>query len=185
MVTREMDESLDRLGLEYADLYLMHRDNPAVPVGEFVDCLNGHREAGRISAYGGSNWTTARLQAANEYATAHGVPGFAASSPNFSLAHWNEPMWGGCLTAVDPASRAWYARTRCRCWPGPARPAASSRAASARRRRGGGRRGPRLVQRGNWERLRRAQEVGRSTASRLCRSRWPTCCASRFEHRTP
>ena len=35
----------------------MHRDNPAIPVGEFVECLNEHLRAGRIRAFGGSNWT--------------------------------------------------------------------------------------------------------------------------------
>lgn len=112
LVTREMMESLDRLGLESADLYLMHRDNPLVPVGEFVDCLHEHRQAGRISAFGGSNWTPERLQAANKYAQGKGIAGFSASSPNFSLAHWNEPMWEDCVTASDPASRAWYAKTQ-------------------------------------------------------------------------
>jgi aryl-alcohol dehydrogenase-like predicted oxidoreductase len=112
LVTREMLVSLDRLGLDYADAYLMHRDNVNVPVGEFVDCLNEHREAGRICAYGGSYWTTARLLAANAYALRKGIPGFAASSPNFSLAHWNEPMWSDCLSASDPKSRTWYRKTQ-------------------------------------------------------------------------
>lgn len=111
LVTREMMESLDRLG-QSADLYLMHRDNPSVPVGEFVDCLHEHRQAGRISAFGGSNWTPERLQAANEYAQKRGIAGFAASSPNFSLAHWNEPMWEDCVSASDADSRAWYEKTQ-------------------------------------------------------------------------
>ena len=161
LITREMAESLDRLGLDHADLYLMHRDNPSVPVGEFVDCLNGHREAGRIRAYGGSNWTPERLGAANAYAEAHGLPGFAASSPNFSLARWNEPMWGGCVTASDPASRAWYARSQMPllAWSSQAsgfftgrfRPEAPESAGDVARV---------WYNDDNWERLRRAQEVG-------------------------
>ena len=94
------------------DLYFLHRDNPDVPVGEFVECLNEHQRAGRIRAFGGSNWTIERLEAANGYARAHGLTGFAASSPNLALAVWNEPMWQGCLSASDPASRAWYGRTQ-------------------------------------------------------------------------
>src|SRR5207302_4480833 len=42
----------------------------------------------------------------------HGLAGFAASSPNLSLAVWNEPQWEGCLSASDPASRAWYEQTQ-------------------------------------------------------------------------
>ncbi len=104
--------SLDRLGLERIDLYLLHRDDPSVPVGEVIDILNGHREAGRITAFGGSNWSTERLAEAGAYADANGVQGFSASSPNLSLAVWTEPPWEACIAASDPASRAWYERTR-------------------------------------------------------------------------
>ncbi|MGQ9682794.1 MAG: aldo/keto reductase [Anaerolineae bacterium] len=111
-LTRELLETLQRLDSEYVDLYLLHRDNPRVPVGEFVDCLDEHRRAGRIRAYGGSNWSLERLEEANAYAVRHGRTPFAASSPNLALAVWNEPMWAGCVAASDPASRAWYQRTQ-------------------------------------------------------------------------
>jgi predicted dehydrogenase/aryl-alcohol dehydrogenase-like predicted oxidoreductase len=111
-INSQVMESLERLQTDYFDLWLMHRDNPEVPVGEFVECLNEHRRAGRIRAFGGSNWSPERLEAANEYARAHGLVGFAASSPNLSLAVWNEPQWEGCISASDAASRAWYERTQ-------------------------------------------------------------------------
>lgn len=111
-INRQLPETLERLQTDYVDLYLLHRDNPEVPVGEFVECLNEHLQAGRIRAFGGSNWSPERLQAANDYAAAHGLVGFVASSPNFSLAVWNEPQWAGCITASDKASRAWYEETQ-------------------------------------------------------------------------
>ncbi|MHB1296714.1 MAG: aldo/keto reductase [Anaerolineae bacterium] len=111
-LTRQLHETLDRLQSDYVDIYLMHRDNPDVPVGEFVECMDAHRRAGRIRAYGGSNWSTARIDEANHYARAHGLAGFTASSPNLALAVWNEPMWAGCVSASDPASRAWYTHTQ-------------------------------------------------------------------------
>ena len=49
-LTEQLELSLDRLGVDHGELYIMHRDNPAVPVGEFVDGLNRHRQAGRILA---------------------------------------------------------------------------------------------------------------------------------------
>ena len=109
-LTTQLHESLDRLGLERADLYLMHRDDQTVPVGEFVDVLNAHREAGRIGAFGGSNWSLARVQEANAYAAARGWPGFAAVSNNFSLARMVDPVWKGCISSSDAESRAWFAR---------------------------------------------------------------------------
>jgi aryl-alcohol dehydrogenase-like predicted oxidoreductase len=108
----DVTESLDRLGTDRIDLFLLHRDDPAVPVGEIVDALAREVTAKRICAYGGSNWTTARLAEASAWATRHGVPAFAASSPNLSLAVPVEPPWPGCLTAGDPASLAWYERTQ-------------------------------------------------------------------------
>jgi aryl-alcohol dehydrogenase-like predicted oxidoreductase len=165
LVTREMLVSLDRLGLDHADVYLMHRDNVDVPVGEFVDCLNAHREAGRIRAYGGSNWTTARLQAANDYARRRGTPGFAASSPNFSLARWNEPMWPDCLSASDPRSRAWYRKTQMPllAWSSQASGFFTGRFAPADAEEKAASEVARVwFNEGNWERLRRAESLGKA-----------------------
>lgn len=111
LITRELFESLERLETDYLDIYFMHRDNLRIPVGEFVECLNEHHQAGRIRSFGGSNWTPERLAEANAYATSRGLVGFAASSPNFSLAVWNEPMWSECLNATDPVSRRWYEKS--------------------------------------------------------------------------
>ena len=106
-INQDITESLERLQSPYIDLYLLHRDDTTSPVGPIVECLNEHQGAGRIRAFGGSNWTIARIQEANEYAASHGLQGFAASSPNLSLATVNEPMWGGCLT-LDAEGRAWH-----------------------------------------------------------------------------
>lgn len=111
-IDSELEVSLDRLQTGYVDLYFMHRDNVNMPVGEFVECLNAHLRAGRMRAFGGSNWTPERLAEANAYAAEHGLVGFAASSPNFSLALWNEPMWSDCLSASDLPARRWYEETK-------------------------------------------------------------------------
>jgi predicted dehydrogenase/aryl-alcohol dehydrogenase-like predicted oxidoreductase len=110
-LSRQLIESLDRMQLEYADLYLMHRDNPEISASEFVDVLNDHKSAGRIKAFGGSNWSIPRVQEANNYAKKFGKTPFAVSN-NFSLARMVEAPWAGCISASDPESRAWLKQTQ-------------------------------------------------------------------------
>jgi aryl-alcohol dehydrogenase-like predicted oxidoreductase len=106
-IRSDLSASLERLRSDYVDLYLLHRDDPDVPVGPIVEALNEHHAAGRVRAFGGSNWTPQRIDEANAYAAARGLQGFAASSPNLSLAVPKEPRWPGCLYA-DDATRAWH-----------------------------------------------------------------------------
>lgn len=106
-LTRQLLESLDRQGTDHADVYMMHRDNPDVPVGEFVDVLDEHRRAGRIRVFGGSNWTAARFDEANAYAAANGKHGFEVLSNHFGLAEAYDVPWAGCEHATDPASKRW------------------------------------------------------------------------------
>jgi aryl-alcohol dehydrogenase-like predicted oxidoreductase/predicted dehydrogenase len=102
--------SLERLRTDYVDFYVMHRDNPDIPVGEFVDVLNELTRAGQIRTFGGSNWTLPRLSEANQYAKQKGLVGFRVLSNQLSLARMVEPPWGGCLSAHDTASREYLAR---------------------------------------------------------------------------
>lgn len=111
----DLDASLAALRTDYIDLYLLHRDDPTVPVGPIVEALNEQLRAGKIRAFGGSNWGHARLQEANDYAAARGLTPFAASSPNLGLAVQLKAPWEGCLSVSGLAGaeeRAWYAAKR-------------------------------------------------------------------------
>ena len=113
-IESDMRESMQRQGLDYFDLYVLHRDDPSVPVGPIVEALHGHKEAGRIGAYGGSNWSWQRIKEANDYAQAHGLTPFAVTSPNFSLAEMYEEPWDGCVSISGPQgqdARDYYAQT--------------------------------------------------------------------------
>ena len=105
-ITADIHDTLARLRTDYIDLYLLHRDNPAVPVGPIVEVLNEHMAAGRIKAFGGSNWSQSRIQAAHEYASAHGLAPFAAASPHFSLAIQFKEPWENCISLTGKANAA-------------------------------------------------------------------------------
>ncbi|MGT2426502.1 aldo/keto reductase [Amnibacterium kyonggiense] len=106
-LTRQLHESLERQGTDYADLYLMHRDNLEVPVGEFVDVLDEHVRAGRIRVYGLSNWGTDRFDEAVAYAKANGRIAPSVLSDHFGLAEAYDVPWAGCRHVTDPDSKRW------------------------------------------------------------------------------
>jgi aryl-alcohol dehydrogenase-like predicted oxidoreductase len=111
-LTKQLLESLERQQNDHADIYMMHRDNPDVPVAEFIDCLNEHVRAGRIKAFGGSNWSLPRVDEANAYARKTNQQGFSVVSNNFSLARMVNAPWAGCISASDSESRAWFTKTQ-------------------------------------------------------------------------
>lgn len=120
-ITADIYDTLARMRTDHIDLFLLHRDDPGVPAGPIVETLHEHKTAGRIRAYGGSNWTTERIAQANAYAQAHGLTPFAASSPHFSLAEQIEAPWDDCVTitgAANAAQREWYLREQMPlfCW---------------------------------------------------------------------
>jgi aryl-alcohol dehydrogenase-like predicted oxidoreductase len=110
-IHRAIEGSLKRLKTDYLDIWMFHRDDPSLPVGPLVDALDEEVRAGRIKAYGGSNWSTARIQQAIDYARANGKAGMMSSSPNFSLASANEPFWPGTVVTSE-ADRRWFAKNR-------------------------------------------------------------------------
>jgi len=153
-ISADLLESLDVLGAGSIEIYMLHRDDPSQPIGPLVEVLNEHRRAGRIGAFGCSNWSTTRLDEANEYARTHGLEAFSCRSPGLSLAQQREPPWPDCVSADDAGSRAWYERTGMPVF------AWSSQAAGFF----AGVDGPDVVRvygsEGNLERLRRATELG-------------------------
>ena len=112
-ITTDLTNTLEFMELPSVDLYILHRDDPNVPVGPIVEILNEHKKAGRIDAFGGSNWSHSRIAEANAYAKEHGLTPFAVSSPNFSLAEQVEEPWENCVTISGPRgadARAYYAK---------------------------------------------------------------------------
>jgi len=113
-VRGDLHESLERLGTDHVELYWLHRDDPAVPVGEVLAWLNEHLDAGLLRAIGCSNWSLPRQRAAAEWAEAHDQVGFCASQVRWSLAEHHLPPGdsGSGMCAMDDEMLAAHRRTR-------------------------------------------------------------------------
>jgi aryl-alcohol dehydrogenase-like predicted oxidoreductase len=109
-VAKDITTSLRALRTDYIDLYFLHRDEPSLPAGEVVECLNAEWARGRIRAFGGSNWEYSRADEANECAEKRGLKGFAAVSNNISLAVPTGPFYPGLVSAHGEGER-WHVRT--------------------------------------------------------------------------
>ncbi|WP_210414711.1 aldo/keto reductase [Microlunatus elymi] len=159
-LTSQLLESLERQQSDYADIYMMHRDNLDIPVGEFVDVLDEHYRAGRIKVFGGSNWTRERFEEANAYAEANGRQGFSVLSNHFGLAEAYDVPWDGCKHVTDPASKQWLTESKIPLLPW----SSQARGFFARPARPDDRSDPELVRcyysDDNFERLRRAEKLG-------------------------
>ncbi len=108
-IDQDLAESLNRLETDRVEIYLLHRDDESVPVGEIVDALDVQVRSGKILSVGASNWTCRRIEAANTYADSHGRARLTVSSPHMSLARQTEPPWPGCVSAAGRQDRAYYA----------------------------------------------------------------------------
>lgn len=51
-LTEALDASLERLGVDYVDLYYVHRRDPDIPIADMVGTLKGFIDAGKIGGYG-------------------------------------------------------------------------------------------------------------------------------------
>jgi aryl-alcohol dehydrogenase-like predicted oxidoreductase len=63
-IERQLHESLERLGVDHVELYLAHDFDPDVPLAETFGAFESHQAAGRIGAYGVSNFDQPQLEQA-------------------------------------------------------------------------------------------------------------------------
>lgn len=106
-ITEDLEFSLDRVGTDYFDIYMLHRDDVTIPVSELIDRLERHRRDGLIRAYGVSNWSVARTKEAMDYCAENGYQGLCAASVSYSLATVEAPRWKGCVFIDDRTARTY------------------------------------------------------------------------------
>lgn len=84
-----IDQSLALLGTDHIDLYYMHRFDPKVPIADSVGAMARAIEAGKIGAYGVSEWNAAHIR------EAHGAHPMGAVQTEYSL--WTRNVELGVL----------------------------------------------------------------------------------------
>jgi aryl-alcohol dehydrogenase-like predicted oxidoreductase len=84
-LTRALDASLTRLGVDAVDLYQAHAWDPVTPIEETLRTLDGFVRAGKIRYYGLSNFTGWQLTKAILVARALGLAEPVSLQPQYSL----------------------------------------------------------------------------------------------------
>ena len=104
-IRSQLEESLRRLRTDHVEFYILHRDDASQRVDAIIDELNRLRHEGKLLRFGGSNWTLARVKAAEACARERGLEGFTAFSPAYSLATYMHDPWGGSVALSGAAQR--------------------------------------------------------------------------------
>ena len=86
-VLRQIDQSLERLGAEFVDLYQCHAWDPDVPLAETLEAMTEIVEAGKVRYVGCSNFSGEQIQQAVDLAREHGYVKIVSSQPEYSLLH--------------------------------------------------------------------------------------------------
>ncbi|MGK4581921.1 aldo/keto reductase [Kitasatospora sp. HPMI-4] len=79
------EESLRRLGVDHIDLLYTHRDDPEVPVEEFITALDELVRAGKVRHIAASNISAERLTEALEFSAREGLAAYVAVQPHYNL----------------------------------------------------------------------------------------------------
>lgn len=110
----DLELSLRALRADVIDLYWIHRDDPTQPAEAILDFMQVFVREGKVRHLGASNWSAARLAAANRHATGHGLAPFVASQPLFNLGSWNlPPAADPTLVSLDRAAYAYHCQHPC------------------------------------------------------------------------
>jgi aryl-alcohol dehydrogenase-like predicted oxidoreductase len=80
-----VDESLRRLGTDWIDVYVAHREDPHTPLEETLAALDAVVRAGKVRYLAFSNWSAWTVAAARELQKAHGFAPFTHGQMYYSL----------------------------------------------------------------------------------------------------
>jgi aryl-alcohol dehydrogenase-like predicted oxidoreductase len=80
-----IDQSLKRLGTDWLDVYIAHREDPDTPLEETLEALDAVVRAGKVRYLGYSNWSAWKAAAGLEIQKANGLAPFTHGQMHYSL----------------------------------------------------------------------------------------------------
>ena len=89
-IFHEIDASLQRLGMDFVDLYQIHRWDPHTPIEETMEALHDVVKAGKARYLGASSMAAWRFAKAQQVAAANGWTKFISMQPEWSLLYREE-----------------------------------------------------------------------------------------------
>ena len=84
-VTEACHQALQRLQVEYLDLYYCHRADPDTPVGETVWAMHNLISQGKVLYWGTSEWSAAEITQACEFARENHLTAPTMEQPQYNL----------------------------------------------------------------------------------------------------
>jgi len=85
-----IDASLRRLGVEYVDLYQIHRFDPATPIEETLEALHDVVKSGKARYIGASSMFAWQFAKMLQTSRAHGWTRFVSMQPHYNLVYREE-----------------------------------------------------------------------------------------------
>jgi aryl-alcohol dehydrogenase-like predicted oxidoreductase len=89
-ILSQVDQSLKRLGLDYIDLYIIHRWDYSTPIEETVEALHDIVKAGKVRYLGASAMYAWQFQKALHVAERHGWTRFVSMQNHYNLIYREE-----------------------------------------------------------------------------------------------
>src|SRR5258705_3066709 len=89
-IMTEIDDSLRRLGMDYVDLYQIHRWDKETPIEETMEALNDVVRAGKARYIGASSMYTWQFATALEVSAKHGWASFVSMQNHYNLTYREE-----------------------------------------------------------------------------------------------
>jgi 1-deoxyxylulose-5-phosphate synthase len=89
-IMTEIDASLRRLGMDYVDLYQIHRFDPATPIEETMEALHDVVKSGKARYLGASSMWTWQFAKAQYTADLHGWTRFVSMQNHYNLLNREE-----------------------------------------------------------------------------------------------